>query len=82
VRLFGGGVEWIHLAQDRDCWRAVVNAMMSPRVLALRSELVSSECSVKAWDGIVRHNLVSLYPLLKVTSLLTFNMFLTLDLLM
>jgi hypothetical protein len=31
------GVEWIHLAQDRDRWRAVVNAVMSPRVLAPRS---------------------------------------------
>jgi hypothetical protein len=28
------GVEWIHLAQYRDRWRAVVNAMMNPRVLA------------------------------------------------
>jgi hypothetical protein len=31
--LAGGGV-WIHLAQDRDGWRAVVNAVMNLRVLA------------------------------------------------
>jgi hypothetical protein len=36
-----GGVEWIHLAQDRDRWRAVVNAGMNIRVLAPRSEWVS-----------------------------------------
>jgi hypothetical protein len=29
-----GGVEWIHLAQDRDRWRAVVNAVMNLRLLA------------------------------------------------
>jgi hypothetical protein len=28
-----GDVEWIHLAQDRDRWRAVVNAVMNLRVL-------------------------------------------------
>jgi hypothetical protein len=29
-----GRVEWIHLAQGRDRWRAVVNAVMNLRVLA------------------------------------------------
>jgi hypothetical protein len=32
-----GNVEWIHQAQDRDRWRAVVNAVMNLRVLAPRS---------------------------------------------
>jgi hypothetical protein len=40
-RLVGAGVEWIHLAQDRDRWRAVVNAVMNLQVLAPWSYLVS-----------------------------------------
>jgi hypothetical protein len=40
-RSVGGGVEWLHLAQDRGRWRAVVNVVMNLRVLAPRSKLVS-----------------------------------------
>jgi hypothetical protein len=37
IGLGGEGIEWIHLAQDRDHWQTVVNAVMNPRVLAPRS---------------------------------------------
>jgi hypothetical protein len=32
-RLAGGGVEWIHLAQDKDRWQALVNTVMNLQVL-------------------------------------------------
>jgi hypothetical protein len=39
--LAGGVVKWIHLAQDRDRWRALVNRVMNLRILAPRSWLVT-----------------------------------------
>jgi hypothetical protein len=36
-----GSVEWIHLAKDRDRWRAVVNAVMNLLVLVPQSYLAS-----------------------------------------
>jgi hypothetical protein len=42
-RLVGGGVDWIHLAQDRDCWWTVVNTVMNLWVLAPHS-YVDSWC--------------------------------------
>jgi hypothetical protein len=32
-----GWVDWIHMAQDKELWRALVNAVMNLRVLAPRS---------------------------------------------
>ena len=32
LREVGGGIDWIDLAQNRDMWRALVNAIMNLRV--------------------------------------------------
>jgi hypothetical protein len=37
---WGGGVDWIRLAQDRDRWRDDLSAVMNLRVLAPRSLLI------------------------------------------
>jgi hypothetical protein len=36
-RLVGRGVEWIHLAQDKDRWWGLVNAVMNTQTLVSRS---------------------------------------------
>jgi hypothetical protein len=48
-----GSVERIYLAQSRDRWQALVNAVMNLRVLAPRSYLVVFNFSVtdKLWIG-------------------------------
>jgi hypothetical protein len=33
-------VDWIQLAQDRNRWRAIVDAVMNLRVIASRSQLL------------------------------------------
>jgi hypothetical protein len=38
-------VKWIHLAEDRDRWRAVVNVVMNLRVLA--PQLVITKVAAK-----------------------------------
>jgi hypothetical protein len=41
VREIGWGVEWIHLAQDRNWWQALVKTVMNLQVLVPRGKFVS-----------------------------------------
>jgi len=39
---WAGGMEWIDLAEDRDRWRGIVNAVMHPRVPQNAGNFVTS----------------------------------------
>jgi hypothetical protein len=61
----GWGVEWIRLAQDRDRWRAVVNAVMNVQVLAPWSfscrTYVFYECEEKLFKKVLYRGMKSCY---------------------
>jgi hypothetical protein len=53
-----GGVEWIHLAQDRDRWRAVVNTVTKLGVLWPGSYLYYGGGQVFVTDQGCRNNVL------------------------
>jgi hypothetical protein len=49
------GVDWIHLAQDRDRWRAVVNTVMNLRVPWKAGNFLTSWMAVSFWRRTLPH---------------------------
>jgi hypothetical protein len=59
------GMDWIHLAQDRDQWRALVNTIMKLRV---REKLVNSRAAERVAAS-ERHSAMELVTLVTAREL-------------
>jgi hypothetical protein len=59
--VIGRGVEWIHVAQYWNRWRAVVNVVMNLQVLAPRTYLSILLSKIKSFENVKLLNVLQSY---------------------